>query len=191
MILVIRSLVFILPLALVADSAWARDEKSIDALRDALVALGPKVDPAEAEMVSLTVHATSRRLAREYRFVGPPDFHNFLIHIGVRERGFCYDWVRDIAAPLKRELKPKTLALHWGAAFVATRRENNCLVITAPGQPFHEGIVIDGWRKAGRLWWCPVSKDRKYVWTEDMRETAWLQNYRPDRRKPKRATAQR
>lgn len=186
----IRSLIFILAFAVVADAAWARDEKSIEALREALVALAPDVDPAEAELVSLTAHTTSRHLSREYRILGPPAFHNFLIHRGVRQRGFCYDWVRDIAGPLKK-LKPKTLELHWAAAFVGTHRENNCLVLTARGQPFHDGIVIDGWRKAGRLWWSPVTKDRSNAWVEDMRESAWLENYRPNGRKPKKTTAQR
>lgn len=186
----VRSLIFIFAFALFADSAWAKDERSINGLHEALVALAPEVDPAEAELVSRTAHTTSRRLAREYRVVGPPAFHNFLIHRGVRQRGFCYDWVRDIAARLK-EHRPKTLELHWGASFVGTYRENNCLVVTARGQPFHDGIIIDAWRHAGRLCWMQVTKDRKNAWVEDMGETAWLQDYGQPKRKPKRATAQR
>jgi hypothetical protein len=190
MLEMIRSLSFILIFAIPVDAAWARDEESIKGLRDAIVALAPSVDPAEAYLVSVTAHTTSRTLAREYRMVRPPDFHNFLIHIGVRQRGYCFHWARDIGARLK-ELKLKTLVLHWGAAFAGTERENNCLVITARRQPFRDGIVLDGWRKAVRLWWSPVSKDTKYVWKEDLRETAWLQNYGPNNRKSKRTTAQR
>jgi hypothetical protein len=159
-------------------------------LRDTIVALAPDVDPAEAERVSVTAHTTSRSLAREYRMVRPPDFQNFLIHIGLRQRGFCFHWARDIGARLK-ELKLKTLVLHWGAAFAGTERENNCLVLTARGQPLRDGIVIDGWRKAGRLWWSPVIKDKRNPWVEDMGETTWLQNYGPNSRKSKRTTAQR
>ena len=98
--------------------------------------------------------------------------------------------MRDIGACLKG-LRPHTLALHWGAAFAGTDQENNCLVITARVQPFRDGIIIDGWRRAARLWWSPVRKDRKYVWEEDLRETAWLQNYGPNNRKSKGTTAQR
>ena len=144
----------------------------------------------EAALVSETAHVTSRGLAHEYRFVRPPDFHNFLIHIGLRQRGFCYDWVRDIGVRLK-EIRPKTLELHWGAAFVGTFRENNCLVLTQRGRPFHEGIVIDGWRKSGRLWWSPVDKDRAYLWHEDTAETAWLQDYLPRERRSKKTVARR
>lgn len=183
----IRCLSFILIFALPVEAAWAKDEESIKGLRDAIVALAPSVDPAEANLVSVTAHTTSRSLAREYRMVRPPDFHNFLIHIGVRQRGYCFHWARDIGARLK-ELKLKTLVLHWGAAFAGTERENNSLVVTARRQPFRDGVVIDGWRKAGRLWWSPVIKDKSNPWVEDMGETVWLQNHGPKERKPKRAT---
>jgi hypothetical protein len=187
---VIRSLIFVLVFVTVADAAWARDEKSIKDLREALVALAPDVDPGEAEQLSVIAHTTSRRLAREYRVVGPPVFHNFLIRIGIRKRGLCFDWARDIGACLKG-LKLKTLALHWGAAYAGTLLENNCVVVTARHQSFRDGIVIDGWRHGGRLCWRPVRKDWQNVWKEDMSETAWLQDYRPRERRPKRTTAQR
>ena len=185
-----RCLIFISTFVILADAAPARDEKSIQGFREAIVALASDVDSGEAELLSVTAHTTSRRLAREYRMVRPPDFQNFLIHIGLRQRGFCFHWARDIGARLK-ELKLKTLVLHWGAAFAGTERENNCLVLTARGQPLRDGIVIDGWRKAGRLWWSPVIKDKRNPWVEDMGETTWLQNYGPNSRKSKRTTAQR
>jgi hypothetical protein len=188
MIKVIRSIIFIFAFLILVDTAGARDEKSIKSFRDAIVALAPSVDPGEAELISVTAHTTSRSLAREYRVVGPPAFQNFLIHVGVRHRGFCFDWARDIGARLK-ELKPKTLVLHWGAAFAGTEHENNCLVVTARGQPFRDGIVIDGWRHGGRLFWRSVSKDRQDLWKEDKRETALLQDYGPSQR-PQRRTVQ-
>ena len=185
-----RNLIFIFASAVAASTACANDERSIEGLRDALMALSPDVSAKEAMAVSVTAHNTSRQLAREYRFVKPPDFHNFLIHIGVRQRGFCYDWVRDIGARLE-ELKPRTLELHWGAALAGTWRENNCLVITARGRPFNEGIIIDGWRKSKPLWWRPVDTDHKYVWHEDIGETALLQDYQTHERTPKKTTARR
>jgi hypothetical protein len=178
-----RTFILIFAFAVVGNSAWANDEKSIVGLRNALLTLSPSVDPAEAELMSVTAHTTSRRLAQEYRVVGPPAFQNFLIHVGVRQRGFCFDWAHDIGARLK-ELKLKTLVLHWGASFAGTEWENNCLVVTARGQPFQDGIVIDGWRKAGRLWWSGVSKDVQNIWKEDMGETTWLQDYQSNKRKP-------
>ena len=60
--------------------------------------------------------------------------------------------------------EPKTLVLHWGEAYPNTTSENNALVVTARNQRFEDGILIDGWRRAGRLFWCPVIKDDEYKW---------------------------
>jgi hypothetical protein len=169
-------------------------------LTKALVALAPDVDPGEAELLSVTAHTTSRSLAREYRIVLNPEFQNFLINIGVRQRGYCAHFARDIGARLKT-LKLKTLVLHWGAAYARTSGEDNSLVVTARNQPFQDGILLDGWRRAGRLFWSPVKKDYEYeveqhyghsgitAWKEDLQETAWLQDYQASERKPKGTAA--
>jgi hypothetical protein len=115
--------------------------------------------------------------------VGPAVFQNFLIHIGARQRGFCWHWARDIGTRLK-ELRLKTLYLHWGAADAGTHLEHNVIVVTARNQSFREGYIIDGWRNAGRLCWWPVTKDSSYVWKEDPSETAWLHDYELVQPKP-------
>src|SRR5713101_4834645 len=157
----IRTVVFIIAFSLCASAVSARDERSIKKLRDALVALAPDVDSGEAELLSVTAHTASRDCAREYSLVWTPIFQNLLIHMGKRERGYCGHYTRDIGERLK-ELKLKTLVLHWGAAFAGTDDESNCLVVTARNQPFQDGIVIDGWRRAGRLFWCALKKDSEY-----------------------------
>jgi hypothetical protein len=186
---VIRTLVFIFVFGICVGAVWAGDERSIKDLSKALVALAPNVDPGEAEMLSVTAHTTARSLARQYRVVLNPEFQNFLIMIGKRERGWCGHWTRDIGAQLK-ELKLKTLVLHWGAAYAGTSGENNCLVVTTRNQPFQDGIIIDGWRRNGRLFWCAVRQDHEYeleqhygrsgitAWKEEARYTAWLRDYR-------------
>jgi hypothetical protein len=171
-----RRLIVALWFLTVAASACAMDEKSIERFRDAMIKLGPEVDPAEAQAVSVTAHQTARELAREYRVVGPAVFQNFLIHIGARERGYCWHWARDIGTRLK-ELRLKTLYLHWGAADAGTHLEHNVIIVTAPNQSYRDGYIIDGWRNAGRLCWWPVLKDSSYRWNEDLQETAWLHDY--------------
>ena len=190
----IRTVVFIIAFSLCVSAVSARDEKSINKLRDALVALAPDVDPAEAELLSVTAHTASRSFAREYGLVWSPIFQNFLIHMGKRQRGYCGHYARDIGERLK-ELKLKTLVLHWGAAFAGTIDENNGLVVTARNQPFADGILMDGWRNSGRLYWCPVKGDSTYdlrlhpprrttpyysgttAWKEEPLYTTWLQDY--------------
>jgi hypothetical protein len=192
----IRRIFVILAFLVLVDAANGRDERSIKNLSKALAALAPDVDPGEAELLSGTAHTASRSLAREYRLVGFPIFQNFLIHMGKRERGYCGHYARDIGERLK-ELQLKTLVLHWGAAFAGTLDENNCLVVTARNQPFEDGIVLDGWRRGGRLFWCALKKDSEYdsgvdaqwrasrhgsygvtAWKEDPLYTAWLQDYK-------------
>jgi len=194
--------VFIFAFTICIGAVWGRDERSIKDLGKALAALAPDVDPGEADLLSVTAHTTSRSLAREYRIVLNPEFQNFLINIGLRQRGYCAHFARDIGTRLKT-LKLKTLVLHWGAAFAGTSGEDNCLVVTARNQPFKDGIILDGWRRAGRLFWCAVREDHEYeveqhyghsgitAWKEDVHETAWLQDYRPSERKPKRTAAPR
>jgi hypothetical protein len=148
----------------------------------------------------VTAHTTARKLARDYHVVLNPEFQAFLVNVGARKRGWCGHWAQDIGARLK-ELKPRTLVLHWGVAYDHTSSENNCLVITARNQPFKDGIILDGWRRAGRLFWCPVIKDDEYeveqhyghsgitAWKENMQWSAWLQDYEPGKPKSKAATA--
>jgi len=190
----LRTVVFIIAFCVCIKAVWAADERSIKKLRDALVALAPDVDPGEAELVSVTAHTTSRSLAREYRVVWCAGVQNILINTGRRQRGFCGHYTRDIGERL-RELKVKTLVLHWGAAFAGTMDENNGLVVTAINQPFENGILMDGWRNGGRLFWCALKEDSAYdlrlhpprrpeppghagttAWRENPLYTAWLQD---------------
>lgn len=108
------------------------------------------------------------KLRRDYGVIGgPPSFQNVLINLGIRKRGFCFHWAEDLLAQFD-ELKLTTLELHWGEAQAGTFRENNCLVVTAKGQPFREGIVLDCWRHAGHLFWAPVAADHD-PWVENKR----------------------
>ena len=198
--------VLIFAFAICSSAGWAQDEKSVIELREALVALSPRtVDPYEAELLSMTAHTMSRSLAREYGVTGDPTVHNFLINVGAKKRGICADYTHDIGARLK-ELHFKTLILHWGAAYAKESDENNALVVTARNQPFADGIVLDGWRRGGRLFWCPVKNDHEYeagrrgllghlgghlhtgitAWKEDLQETALLQENQSAKAEPKR-----
>jgi hypothetical protein len=202
-----RKLFSIFAILLLVSAVQAKDERSIKDLTKALVALGAGVDPAEAQAVSVTAHTTARKLARDYRVVLNPEFTVFLVNIGMRKRGWCGHWAQDIGARLI-ELNLKTLVLHWGVAFDKTSSENNCIVVTARNQRFQDGIIIDGWRRAGRLFWCPVIKDDEYeaeqhfghsgitMWRENMQWSAWLQDQgdteeKPKEEKPKEATVSR
>jgi hypothetical protein len=197
-----RRIFFIFAFLSLIHAATASDERSINDLSKALTGLASDIDPAEAQSLSVTAHTKARSLKKEYRVVLNPEFTVFLYNIGMRKRGWCGHWAQDIGAELK-ELKLKTLVLHWGEAYPNTTSENNALVVTARNQPFKDGIILDGWRRAGRLFWCPVFKDDEYeveqhyghsgitVWKENMKWSAWLQEYQASEQEPKKATASR
>jgi hypothetical protein len=190
---------FLFAFLFLIQAATASDERSIKDLAKALARLSSDVDPAEAQALSAKAHETARRLKREYKVVLNPEFTVFLVNIGKRKRGWCGHWSQDIGAELK-ELKLKTLVLHWGVAYDKTSSENNCLVVTARNQRFEDGIIIDGWRRAGRLFWCPVIKDDEYeveqhyghsgitAWKENREWSEWLQEYQLNPEKPETST---
>ena len=158
-------------------SLHGEDSSASTLLADRIAALSPQVRAKEAQQLADCAYLTSRQLARDYRVIGPPLFHNFLVNIGVRERGLCFQWARDLFVKLNR-LPLQTLELHWGAARAGTWREHNCVVVTAKGQSFEEGIVLDAWRHSGHLFWSPVRADH-YPWKEDEAERIRLTSKRP------------
>lgn len=154
-----------------APDAYAQQRRGnadVEALGDALLALSPNVSRHDAGRAAARAHDTAQNLKREYAVVGPPQFHNFLVNSGIRKRGLCHQWTRDLMAQLSA-LNLKTLELHWGIARAGTLREHNTVVVTARRQPFARGIVLDPWRQSGRLYVGGVAGDR-YPWREDVRD---------------------
>ena len=150
-----------------------KDSAKAEALANQLAALSRRVDPNEAKLLSDCAYATVARLRDEYQMFGTPIFNNFLIYHGLRKRGYCYQWTEDLLVALDT-LKLKTLELHWGDAYRGTYRENNCLVVTAKGQPFDRGMILECWRHFGHLRWnlVPSDEDRYYE------NTKWAQRVR-------------
>jgi hypothetical protein len=138
----------------------------IRSLQKELVALGKDISDKEALLVAdAAVHA-SLSLADEYQLVRPPLYHNFLVNLGIKKRGLCIHWTRDLLKNL-RQLDQKSFHFYWAVAY----REfpffiHSSVVVTARNQPFEEGLVLDPWRNSGRLYWTPVKADR-YPWQKE------------------------
>jgi hypothetical protein len=148
-----------------------RDLPAMRALTNQVNALSPRVDPREANLLAQCVYSTANRLRREYGVVGPPLFvnslfNNFLVNTGIRKRGLCFQWSEDMLASLDA-LKLTSLELHWGEARAGTMRENNAVVVTAKGEAFENGIVLDCWRHSGRVHWSSVASDHFFPWREN------------------------
>lgn len=141
-------------------------------LRARLTALSPLVTRDEARRVTNTAYRTGRELAREWGVVSwAPGLQNFLVNIGAKNGGLCHQWAAELLVRLDA-LKLRTLELHWGESFAGTLREHNVIVVTAKGQPFAQGILLDNWRRSGWLLWGPVAQDSRYQWKENKAEVA-------------------
>ena len=153
-----------------------KDSAKADELANQLARLSRRVDPNEAKLLAECAYATVAQLRQEYRPFGTPIFNNFLVYHGLKKRGYCFQWSEDLLLALDK-LKLKTLELHWGDTYRDTWRENNCLVVTAKGQAFDRGMILECWRHFGHLRWnlVPSDQDRYYEnpeWAEKVRARA-------------------
>src|SRR6266567_5519316 len=148
--------------------AWSADDPS---LRTRIAALSPTVSPNEARRVAYAAYITGRELHREWRVAWLPGIQNFLVNMGARKGGLCFQWATELLVRLDA-LKLQTLELHWAEALANTSSEHNVIVVTARGQAFEKGILLDNWRYSGHLVWTQVAMDPEYHWTENKSELA-------------------
>jgi hypothetical protein len=134
------------------------DLANAEALANRLAALSPRVNRDEANLLADCAYATVSQLRRQYRMFGTPIFNNFLVYHGLRKRGYCYQWAVDLLLALDA-LKLNSLELRWAEAHAGNWRENNCIVVTAKGQPFDRGLILECWKHFGHLRWGPVVSD--------------------------------
>jgi hypothetical protein len=154
-----------------------------EALRARLVALSPRVNPEEARRVASIAYTTGRELAAKWKMGSSPTVHSFLINIGLKKGGYCYQFATELLLRLDAQ-KLQTLELHWAESDAGTDTEHNVIAVTARGQPFAEGIMLDNWRHAGHLLWGPLNGDPSHTWQENKAALAHRLNR-------KRATADR
>lgn len=140
-------------------------QDDIAGLARTLQALDPAVDAEEAWRAARVTHAYTRQLARAYRITDPPLIHNTKVNMGLRPRGLCWHWAQDIERRLRQE-GFATLDLHRAVAngFNPLRLEHSTAIISARGAPYDQGVVLDPWRRGGRLFWAPVARDHAYDW---------------------------
>lgn len=139
-------------------------------LKQRLIALHPETKQdrqdlqKEADQMAQEIIKTLSEYRKKWEVVRPALAHNFLVNVGIREKGFCWHWV-ELFLDRLRPLGLKDFELRWGVAHQGGNRENNVLVITPPKGLFDEGLAIDGWRESGTPFWRIVREDR-FPWKE-------------------------
>ncbi len=135
----------------------------IEDLTQALLALDANVSEEEARGLAQSAIKHAAILGQRYRVVRPPHWHNLLVTFGWKKRGLCYHWTEDLLKHLEgvrlHHLHLQRVVAHRGSN---VREHHSVLVITG-NNTFEEGIVLDGWRGSGTLFWVPAGKDR-YPW---------------------------
>lgn len=143
-------------------AARGRDVRA-ERLEAQLTAIASEAGSGESRMLAEAALRQARALAIEYGMTRPPQLHNVLVNIGLKERGLCWHWTEDLLARLG-ELPLAGYELHWATAYRGeVFREHNSVIVTARGEALETGLVLDPWRNSGELYWSLVSEDR-YPW---------------------------
>ena len=136
---------------------------AIERLTCDLKSLGRDADACEARLLAETAVNGAIALAGQYRAVRPAGLQNMLVNSKWKPRGLCYHWANDLEAMLV-PLPVQSFQIHRVVSGLQSRHEHNAMVVTRRGRPLTEGILLDAWRKGGRLYWLRVPEDPKYIW---------------------------
>lgn len=161
-----RLLIVLLSVLLVACAGTpetaSEKESRIRELTHALQDLSPQVQHREAQQLAEVAVNTAAHLREQYQVSLTPWLHNVEVYWGTKERGYCYQYAKDLHAALVKVPMPN-LELHYIRAHDGEMLEHNALSVTLKGQPWNSGLVLDAWRDAGVLVFVPVKED-KYPW---------------------------
>ena len=142
----------------------ADDYQKIERLKNMLLTISSNKKEIN-ELAALAI-TKPRELANRYNLATPPQYHNFLVNSGQRSRGLCYHFVEDIQNEINAR-GFKSFSFKWGVANQNRLNEHNVIVVMPKnGGDFREGIILDGWRNSGELYFSKVKDDNEYHFVE-------------------------
>ena len=183
--LVVGSSIALVPLLLLAQfpkrHAWplfVAKSAEDPALISRIQALSPSVSLDDAKKVAYCAVTTGQELARLWNVKGlatmMPGIQNWLVKRGARQGGYCFQYSTEVLRRLEA-LELKTVEFHWAETNPGTIAENNAIVVTAIGQPFEQGVLLDSWRSQPNLTWTQVRLDPEYhQWKENKAYAAFV-----------------
>jgi hypothetical protein len=153
---------FLLAACATAPESASQKASRVTDLTYALQQLSPHVQPQEAQRFAEVAVNTAAQLREQYDVSLTPWLHNVEVYWGSKQRGYCYQYAKDLYAALIKVPAPN-LQLHFIRAHDGEAFEHNALTVTLKGEPWNNGLVLDAWREAGVLVFVPV-KDDTYPW---------------------------
>jgi hypothetical protein len=134
-------------------------------LQETLSIIDASINQIEAENLSREAITYAQKLASEYKLVKPPLFHNFLVNMGVKERGLCWHFAYDMLAHIKKQNYQSFDYYIIGANINDYFEEHNALLVTCQGCGVEKGVIIDAWRNSGILFFSKIDEDKDYKWS--------------------------
>lgn len=129
-----------------------------------LGSLDENISKAEAMQLSRDIFEHTEKLTKEFNMTSPPLWHNFLVNVGIREKGLCYHWSDALYISLSKK-QYSSFEFHlMGADIGKYFLEHNVLVVVAKDEKVEDGVIIDPWRDSGKVYFSKVSEDTKYQW---------------------------
>lgn len=162
------------PLPISSDAPQTQAESpQVAALAAGIMAMSDEIDPEEALRAARISYQHTAVLKAEYQITDGPLLHNIKVNRGDKPRGLCWHWAEDMENRLKAE-NFQTLQLHRAIAnYDNWRLEHSTAIISVAGASMYDGMVLDPWRKGGRLFWERVRADTRYNWTPRLEVFEW------------------
>ena len=140
------------------------EEKNTSKLAHLLQSLDSNISYANARHLSQDIFMQTAVLTQKFQMTSPPQYHNFLVNVGLKDKGLCYHWSDALYAYFRQQNYPSfefhLIASHRGEYW----REHNALLVGIKSKKIEEGIVIDPWRHSGILYFSTLKDDTKYHW---------------------------
>ena len=111
-------------------------------LKQAILDLGPGVDPEEAARAASVAYSWTHELALKYQIRDNPIIHNTEVNLGLKPRGLCWQWAEDMEKRLKQE-NFHTLVIYRAIATPGNpfRLEHSTAIVSRKGDGMYQGLV--------------------------------------------------
>ena len=163
--LLYSTVVALLLLSGCASAPKPKEKTNVAHLTQLLLAVNKEAPKEEAKRLAEELIQTSAGLEKAFGREGNPYWHNFLVNVGVKQKGLCYHYSDGLYRHLTAQRHYPHFAFHLIGAHIGEYwREHNALAVSAPGEPVLDGIVVDPWRCTGSVYTAKIAEDKAYRW---------------------------
>ena len=156
------SLAFLLLACSTTSPSHSQTSNSLSIL---LQSLARDISQTEADTLAREMYQETEKLREKFDPVSEPHVNNFLINVGLKEQGLCYQWSDALYLHFKKQhyahFSFHLLVADKGKYF----SEHNVMVVVAKGKSVMDGVIVDPWRNPGELYFSKVKEDKQYNWS--------------------------